>query len=149
MTLTSDSTSLPSTAETHRPLGDVVFFDGVCGLCNASVDFILRRDSVHRFRFAPLQGETAHRELPTTDTERLDTLVLVTSTGIHRRSAAVVRILWRLPGLWPWVGGLLWLVPLPLRDIGYRIVSAHRLRWFGQKETCRLPTPEERELCLP
>ena len=44
---------------------------------------------------------------------------------------------------------LLWLVPLPVRDLGYRIVSKYRLSWFGKKETCRLPSPEEREQFLP
>ena len=127
----------------------VVFFDGVCGLCNLSVDFILKRDLLHRFRFAPLQGETARRELSVEELQRRDTLVLRTETGVYRRSAAVVRIAWGLPGFWPCLGGLLWLVPLPLRDLGYRIVSANRLKLFGKKETCRLPTPEERDRFLP
>lgn len=127
----------------------VVFFDGVCGLCNTTVDFVLLRDRAHRFRFAPLQGETARQELPEDELQRLDTLVLRDSTGIYRRSSAVVRIAWGLPGIWPLLGWLLWLVPLPLRNLGYRIVSRYRLSWFGQKETCRLPTPEERARFLP
>ena len=126
-----------------------VFFDGVCGLCNASVDFILRRDRQAAFLFSPLQGETARTELPPPLRETLDTLVLKTAAGTFVRSAAVVRILWGLPGVWALVGWLLWLIPLPLRDWGYRIVSANRIRWFGQKETCRIPTPEERERFLP
>lgn len=137
-----------STASEGQP-GAVVFFDGVCGLCNVSVDFILARDTHQRFRFAPLQGDTARQKLPSADRERLDTLVLLTEQGTYRRSAAVVRILWRLPGAWPVLGALLWVIPGPLRDMGYRIVSANRLRWFGKKESCRLPTPEERERFLP
>ena len=127
----------------------VVFFDGICGLCNSTVDFILVRDTSKRFRFAPLQGQTALRELPIEDVQRLDTIVLQTPVGTFRRSAAVVRILWGLPGMWPGVGWLLWLVPGPLRDLGYRVVSAYRFQWFGRKETCRVPTPEERERFLP
>ena len=129
--------------------GAVVFFDGVCGLCNVSVDFILARDTRLRFQFSPLQGETARQVLSPADLQHLDTIILQTASGTSRRSAAVVRILWELPGLWPMVGWLLWVVPGPLRDLGYRIVSANRLRWFGQKETCRLPTPEEHERFLP
>ena len=132
-----------------NPPESVVFFDGVCGLCNVSVDFILARDTRQRFQFAPLQGETARRVLPPADLEHLDTMILLTAAGNYRRSAAVVRILWGLPGIWPLVGTLLWVVPRPLRDVGYRIVSANRLAWFGKKETCRLPTPEERERFLP
>lgn len=130
-------------------MSSTVFFDGLCGLCNASVDFILRRDRSCAFRFAPLQGATAQASLPETLRQRLDTLVLQTTAGTYVRSAAVVRILWGLGGLWRVWGCLLWLIPLPLRDLGYRIVSANRIRWFGAKETCRIPTPEERERFLP
>lgn len=144
---------MPLPTEHRSPRTDaghcVVYFDGVCGLCNSSVNFILARDTRGRFRLAPLQGETARRELPAEDIERLDTLVLQSSTRTFRRSAAVVRILWGLPGIWPCLGLLLWLIPGPLRDVGYRIVSANRLSWFGKRETCRLPTPEERERFLP
>jgi predicted DCC family thiol-disulfide oxidoreductase YuxK len=130
-------------------MSSTVFFDGVCGLCNASVDFILRHDRRGVFRVSPLQGETARFTLPESLRERLDTLVLQNEDGMYVRSAAVVRILWGLSGLWPIAGWLLWLIPWPLRDWGYRIVSANRIRWFGAKETCRIPTPEERERFLP
>ncbi len=145
----SESSSLAGSTDIGDQPQSIVFFDGVCGLCNVSVDFILARDTRHRFRFAPLQGETARQELPSADREQLDTLVLQTPTGTYRRSAAVVRILWGLPGHWPILGTLLWVVPRPLRDLGYRIISANRLPWFGKKETCRLPTSEERERFLP
>jgi predicted DCC family thiol-disulfide oxidoreductase YuxK len=108
-------------AASDRPLTDqftaqghsVVFFDGVCGLCNTTIDFILQRDHAHQFRFAPLQGETARQELPSDELQRLDTLVLKNSSGTYRRSAAVVRIAWGLPGMWSLLGWVLWLVPLP------------------------------------
>src|SRR5206468_5141070 len=76
----------------------VVFFDGVCGLCNASVDYILARDVAGVFRFAPLQGTTAGGRLQPSDIADLSSLVLVDGQGIHRRSTAVWRILWRLRG---------------------------------------------------
>ena len=148
MPLAAESSSLAGSTDIGDQPQSIVFFDGVCGLCNVSVDFILARDTRQRFRFAPLQGETARRELLPADLEHLDTMILKTATGTYRRSAAVVRILWGLPGIWPMVGILLWVIPRPLRDLGYRIVSANRLRWFGKKETCRLPTPEERDRFL-
>lgn len=126
----------------------VVFFDGVCGLCNSSVDFVLRHDVQGRLKFAPLQGETAARLLPSADRENLGSLVLWDNGRMYRRSPAVVRILWRLGPFWRLMGGLIWLVPLPLRNAGYRLVAALRYRLFGKKETCRLPSPEERSRFL-
>lgn len=121
-----------------------MFFDGVCGLCNHTVDFLLRKDRHRRLRFAPLQGTTAAERLPRDVRERLDSLVLLRNGEFWLRSGAVARILMLLPGAWPVAGGLLWLIPWPLRDLGYRFVSAVRYRVFGRHETCRLPTPEER-----
>jgi predicted DCC family thiol-disulfide oxidoreductase YuxK len=126
----------------------IVFFDGVCGLCNSSVDFVLRHDRRGRLKFSPLQGETAERLLPSEDRENLGSLVLWDGGRMFRRSSAVVRILWRLGPLWRLLGGLLWVIPLPLRNAVYRVVAGSRYRWFGKKETCRLPSPEERERFL-
>lgn len=125
--------------------GPVIFFDGVCGLCNAWVDFVLARDTRHRFRFGPLQGETAREWLKLPPDAALDSVTLVDTGGTYRKSAAVSRILIGLGGLWFLCGWLLWLIPRPLRDWGYDFVARRRYRWFGKKETCRLPTPAERE----
>lgn len=141
-------------SEADRPT-NVVFFDGVCGLCNRFVDFVLSRDRRGAIRFAPLQGETAMRVLsakcsvPSVKTPAFDTVVwLDDSNREFVRSAAVVRVLWRLGGAWWLIGWLLWLFPRPLRDVGYRVVSANRYRLFGKKETCRFPSPAERERFL-
>jgi len=128
--------------------GPIVFFDGVCGLCSNVVDFTLKRDRKAVFRFAPLQGETARALLTPEDVENLNTFVVRDEQGLHRRSTAVVRMLWRLGGLWRAVAALLWIVPLPLRNFGYRTVARYRYSWFGKKETCRMPTADERERIL-
>lgn len=142
-------------SEADRPT-NVVFFDGVCGLCNRFVDFVLSRDRRGAIRFAPLQGETAKElpsakcSVPSAETPTFDTVVwLDASNREFVRSAAVIRVLWRLGGAWWWIGWLLWLIPLPLRDVGYRLVATNRFRLFGKKETCRLPTPAERDRFLP
>jgi predicted DCC family thiol-disulfide oxidoreductase YuxK len=127
----------------------IVYFDGVCGMCNRTVDFVLCRDRPGRFQFAPLQGETAAARLSVEDRQGLSTLVLETPRGLFRRSSAVVGILRGLGGFWWLVGSLFWLVPRPLRDLGYRLVANNRYRLFGRKETCRLPTPEETGRLLP
>jgi predicted DCC family thiol-disulfide oxidoreductase YuxK len=132
-----------------RAGGPVIFFDGVCGLCNRFVDFVMRRDTKGVFRFAPLQGETARGRLPDGDVREINTMVLCDEQGIFRKSTAAVRILTRLGGIWRIVGGTLRLVPRPLRDAGYSLVARYRYAVFGKKETCRMPTLAERARFLP
>jgi predicted DCC family thiol-disulfide oxidoreductase YuxK len=122
----------------------IVLFDGHCNLCNRSVDFIIRHDKAERYRFAALQSESAQRLL--TDrgitAEGLNTVILVTPHGVFRRSSAGLRIARHLDGLWP----VLWvfiLVPKPVRDAVYDWIARNRIRWFGERETCRVPTPSE------
>lgn len=122
----------------------IVFFDGVCGLCNHTVDFLLRHDRTGRLRFAPLQGETAAAVLNPELRRDLNTLVLAHQNRVFVRSSAVARILMQLPGFWRITGAALWLIPWPLRDLGYRLVSVLRYRLFGKHESCRMPAPEER-----
>ena len=127
----------------------VLFFDGVCGLCSEAVDFLIARDPAGVLRFAPLQGETAAAALPKVDTEALKYLVLLDGAGRSIRTAAVVRAVSHLGGRWRLAAWVLWLIPKPLRDAGYHLVTLVRYRVWGKKETCRLPTPEERGRFLP
>ena len=126
----------------------IVFFDGVCGLCSHSINWLLARDPEHRLRFAPLQGTSAAVYVPCDVCEQLDTMVLLKDGTIYLRTAAVSRILICLGGRWSVFGWMLWLIPWPIRDLGYRIVSRLRYRLFGKHETCRLPTPQERAVFL-
>ena len=126
-----------------------IYFDGVCGLCNGAVDVLLRIDSRHTFRFAPLQGETAAVELSIADIQPMGSIVLVDEAGVWRESAAVGRILWRLGGAWNVLGWMLWLVPAAVRDAAYRLIARSRYSVFGVRDTCRVPTPAERERFRP
>lgn len=149
-TAETPSRSAPADAASPAETSPIVFFDGVCGLCNASVDFILAKDRKGVFRFAPLQGETAAAMLTPEDIASLKSLVLRDEKGrIFRRSTAIWRILWTLGGSMRVLGAALWTVPWPLRDVGYRAISACRYRLFGKKDACRLPTPAERRRFLP
>jgi predicted DCC family thiol-disulfide oxidoreductase YuxK len=145
---TTDVTAAPASLrrEGEPP---VIFFDGVCGLCNRSVDFVMSRDRRRQFRFAPLQGETAREWLNIGPSDDYSSMVLVDNTGTYRQSDAVARVLRRLGGLWTVCGWLLFVVPRPLRNWGYALVARNRYRWFGKKESCRLPTPDQRALFLP
>lgn len=121
----------------------ILFFDGVCGLCNRFVDFVLRHDRRGVFLLAPLQGKTAERFLNRKDREDLDSVVLLLNGRPRYRSSAALRVIARLGGFWS-LFGLFLLIPPPLRDWVYGLVARNRYRMFGKFETCRLPTPEER-----
>ena len=126
----------------------IVFFDGVCGLCNSSVDFIQAEDHRRVFKFAPLQGDTARRMLATDKLADLKSMVYVDEHGQYERSSAILRIGTRLGNIWSvaWLG---FLIPERLRNALYDFIARNRYRWFGQKEACRIPTAEERAYFLP
>ena len=121
----------------------IVFFDGVCGLCNASVDVLLRVDRHERLMFAPLQGDTAARLLQRAPDAPMDSIVLFDADGAHERTAALLRICQILGGPWRlWL--VFWIVPRPLRDAVYSFIAKNRYAWFGEKSSCRMPTAAER-----
>ena len=127
-----------------------LFFDGVCNLCNSTVDFIIKRDKRRYFRFGSLQGETAHQVVPEyADEAGLSTVVLVTGEGKLVRSTAICRVLKELGGFWKAVGTVFMWIPRPIRDWLYKGVAKVRYRVWGKKDSCRLPTPAERDLFLP
>lgn len=121
----------------------IVFFDGVCNLCNGFVDFLVRRDTEHLFDFAPLQGTNAKRLLPAEMPAQLRSVVLWSQGEVNEKSDAALMILSQLGGLW---GALriFWIFPKWLRDPFYDLIAKNRYRLFGKRETCRLPTPAER-----
>lgn len=121
----------------------IIFFDGVCNLCNAFVDFLIRRDKDQIFSFAPLQGETARHKLPDGQPARLSSVVLWNQGQILEKSDAALMILQQLGGPW-WFMRVFWILPSFLRDFVYDLIAANRYRLFGKRETCRLPTPEEK-----
>lgn len=127
----------------------VVYFDGVCGLCSAWVDFVMKRDRDARVRFAPLQSARAAERLPAfgIDPARLDSIVLADDERALRKSDAVLAVL-ALIGYPRWLIAIAAAVPADARDLGYDAVAAVRYRLFGKKPTCRLPTPEERDRFL-
>ncbi len=121
----------------------LLLFDGVCNLCNSSVQFILLRDKKDRFRFASLQsdyGQNLLREhnLPT---ETFNSLVLVENGKVYKKSTAALRIARKLKGLWPLLFAFI-IIPPFIRNFVYDIIAKNRYRWFGKKEECMLPRPE-------
>jgi predicted DCC family thiol-disulfide oxidoreductase YuxK len=123
----------------------IVLFDGVCNLCNGFVNFIIDRDPQQQFQFASLQSSKAATLLKGQDNKLLNltTVVLIEGSTVYTQSTAALRIARRLRGGWPLLYGLI-IVPRPLRDVIYRFIAKRRYRWFGQRDTCRIPTPELR-----
>jgi predicted DCC family thiol-disulfide oxidoreductase YuxK len=127
----------------------IVLFDGVCNLCNDTVRFVLARDLEGRFKFAPLQSG-AGRALLTKyglSADLLGTVVLIEDGRAFERSDAALRIAAGLGGAWLALGALR-LVPRPLRDALYDWIARNRYRWFGRREECALPTPDQRHRFL-
>lgn len=127
----------------------VIVFDGVCNLCNALVDFVLRRDPRKTFLFASNQSAEGRDLLVRhgADPSDVTTLYLIEDGRAFDRSTAALRIARRLRFPWNLAYGLI-VVPRPVRDWFYKVVARNRYRLFGKSETCRLPTPEERERFL-
>jgi len=133
----------------------IVLYDGVCGLCNRSVQFLLKHDKAGRFRFASLQSDFAEKVLGRhgLDPKDLDTVHVVENYDqpgerVLQRSDAVLRAARELGGLWGASASVARIVPRPLRDMIYRYVATNRYRMFGKYDACMLPDPNQRSRFL-
>lgn len=124
----------------------VIFFDGLCNLCNGAVQFVIRRDSHHHFKFASLQSDFAQQTLSQFHIEpkQGDSFVLLMNGKIYERSTAALQVAKKLNGLWPMLYGFI-IIPKLIRDAVYNFVAKHRYKWFGKQESCWVPTPELRD----
>jgi predicted DCC family thiol-disulfide oxidoreductase YuxK len=129
----------------------ILLYDGVCGLCNRFVQFILHRDRKAVFRFASLQSPVAALILTRhgADPSDLDTVYVVVdhelpSEHLLSRSDAVLFVLRQLGGLWRATASLLQLLPRFLRDAAYNAVARYRYRIFGRSEVCAMPRDQDR-----
>ena len=135
--------------------GPILFYDGVCGLCNTLVQFLLKHDKRRQLRFASLQSDFAEKVLRRHgfDPKDLDTLHVVENyeqpdERMLQRSDAVLRAARELGGHWSVLAAVAKIVPRSLRDIAYRFVAQNRYRVFGKYETCMLPDPDQRSRFL-
>lgn len=125
----------------------IVFFDGVCGLCNRAIDFLIRHDKRKVLFFTPLQGTTARKLLPPTEASSLSSIVYHSKGKIAYRTKAILMLLWDMGGWWK-LFSVFRIIPPFIRDIFYNWIATSRYKWFGKKESCRIPTLEERERFL-
>jgi len=127
----------------------IIYFDGLCNLCDGFVRFVVARDRRGRYRFAPLQGATAGTRLAGRFTgNALQTVVLEEPKRFRVRSDAALAILTGLGGAWR-LAGLLRIIPRAIRDALYDYVARKRFDWYGRRDACRVPTPEEARRFLP
>ena len=127
----------------------IILFDGDCNFCDASVQFIIKRDPYEYFQFASLQSDVGQQisndfGIP----KDIDSLVLIEKGRAYTKSGAALRIAKKLDGLWH-LAFLLIIIPSTIRDRVYDFVARNRYKWFGKKEeSCMLPSPDERKRFL-
>lgn len=128
----------------------IIFFDGVCNLCNSSVNFVLDRDPKGIFKLASLQSDAAKRILKNypVDTDKLESIVLLENNEIYDRSDAIIRIAKKLPGFWKTLYYIGIIFPGFFRNWIYEGVARKRYDWFGKRDECRMPTPDIKERFL-
>ncbi len=121
---------------------NLILFDGVCNLCNASVNFVIDRDPQAKFSFASLQSEAGQLLLTHCgmDVEALESVMLWKQGKLYTKSRAALEIARGLSGAWP-VLYIFRLVPRFIRDSVYNFIASHRYKWFGKSDQCRMPAP--------
>ena len=122
----------------------IILFDGVCNLCNRSVQFIIKRDKKDEFRFATLQGATGRQLVQerNIDTSEVDSIILIEpGVAYYTKSTAALNIGKTFGGIWK-IANVLNLIPRQIRDIVYDMVARNRYNWYGKKSQCMIPTPE-------
>ena len=127
----------------------VILFDGVCNLCNASVQYVIKHDKKKLFRFASLQSSFGESVLKQYDlpVNTFNSFILLSDNKIYTRSTAALLVAKKLSGLIKLLYGFI-IIPKFIRDFVYDIIAKNRYKWFGKKEACWIPTPELKSLFL-
>lgn len=121
----------------------IILFDGVCNLCTGTVQFVIKHDPKHQFRFSSLQSEFGQQvmkefNLPTAE---LGSFILLEEGKIYTKSSGALRVTKKLNGAWPFLY-VFNIVPPFIRNSVYNWIAKNRYKWFGKKEECWIPTPE-------
>jgi predicted DCC family thiol-disulfide oxidoreductase YuxK len=130
------------TESTEHP---IIFYDGVCGLCDRSIQFIMLHDKKKVFRFAALQSDFAAKTLGENLT--FDSFIYYHNGKAFYRSSAALHMFKMLGGRWSLLYGFM-IVPPFIRNGVYDFVARNRYKWFGKFDSCKIPTPEQRALFL-
>lgn len=122
---------------------NIVYFDGVCNLCNSAINFLIDQDKRQRLKFASLQSDAGVEilqrfSLPNDD---YDSFLFLKEGQLFQKSDAVLEIVKVLGGAWSLMT-VFKIIPKSIRDWMYTKVAQNRYQWFGKRNECRLPTPE-------
>ncbi|WP_419960163.1 thiol-disulfide oxidoreductase DCC family protein [Psychrobacillus sp. BM2] len=126
----------------------IILFDGECNFCDASVQFIIKRDPKGYFQFAAQQsdiGVTLRTKYAVADT--LDSILVIDQHKVYNSSDAALHISKHLNGLWSLLYVLM-IIPKPIRNLVYKFIAKNRYAWFGKKDSCMIPAPEIRNRFL-
>ena len=133
----------------------VVFFDGYCGLCSQAVDFLIARDSQRKFLYSPLQGDFVRELNYRLDSKELQinpnnlqTLYVYDGKVVLEKTKAWQKLATELGGPWKVLARISFVIPNFILNLAYDVISKNRFKFFGKRETCRLPTTEEHHLFL-
>ncbi len=128
---------------------NIVFFDGYCVLCNSFVDFLIKIDNNNHLKFSSLQGKVAQKLLNENQLYHPNTVVFYKSTdNTYEKSSAVIEIVNSVGGIWK-LFNLFKIFPEVLLNYIYDLVAKHRNTIFGKRDSCRVPSKEEKDKILP
>lgn len=127
-------------------LEKIIYFDGICNLCNWSVRFVIKHDKENLFLFAPLQSKYAADHLKHSNGQyiKLKFIIYQDHHIFYTKSDAVLKILKDIGGVWK-LFYVLKIIPGPLRDWLYDLIARNRYQWFGKKDNCSIPSPENKD----
>lgn len=126
----------------------IVLFDGECHFCDLSVQFIINHDPNELFYFASLKSKVGKEllvkyQLPAD----INSIVLIEKEKAYVKSTAALRICRHLRGAWKFLF-VFKFIPHSVRDFAYDLIAKNRYKWFGEKDSCKLPPPRIRKRFL-
>lgn len=126
----------------------IILFDGVCNLCNSSVQFIINRDPHANFQFASLQSEIGQKYLKQYGFDQaFNSFILIENEKVYMKSNAALRVSMNLNGGWRYLS-VFRIIPPFIRDHIYETIAKNRYKWFGKQESCMIPTTEMKKRFL-
>jgi predicted DCC family thiol-disulfide oxidoreductase YuxK len=121
----------------------IILFDGVCNLCNSSVQFVISHDPQGRFLFASLQSNAGQQLLKkfNLSSDNFNSFVLLQNDAVYTQSTAALKVAKQLKSGWKLLYGFI-IVPPFMRNAVYKWISNNRYKWFGKLNECMIPTPD-------